>query len=40
MAKLMDEVIGMMKEQHKSRRTIKAYCSKIREFVLLDVIHQ
>lgn len=33
MAKLMEEVLDKMIMQHKSRRTIKAYCSKIREYV-------
>jgi integron integrase len=33
MTKIMDEVIGNMKEQHKSKRTIKAYCSRIIDFI-------
>ena len=33
MSKLMDEVIDRMVTQHKSRRTVKAYCSKIREYI-------
>lgn len=34
MAKLMDEVIGAMAREHKARRTVKAYCPRIREYVL------
>jgi len=34
MAKLMDEVVDKMKMKHLSRKTIKAYSAKIREYVL------
>ena len=34
MSQLMDEVLAVMRRQHKSARTVKAYSAKIRDYVL------